>query len=198
MDNKDGVPAWLACEDILTRTKDELVLEAIDILRSEMKAGRIDIKGYVAALPEKGQELEQDLFIVNNLIARAPEIREQYKSYLKSEADGKITDPETIARGEGLRRFLMSVDAIDLLMKFSRAFGMWADDVGIYSTLKDPVDIMVKTANMDDDRIEALEFTLASKTFEKNEALSNEERQVLEETLANSKRSGHHKHSHGH
>ena len=184
------------CEDVLTRTKDEFVLEAIDILRNEMKAGRIDIKGYVAALPEKGQDLEQDLFVVNNLISRAPEIRERYKNYLRDEAQGSIKDPETIARGEGLRRFLMSVDAIDMLMRFSRIFGAWADDVGVYSSLKDPVDVMVKTANMDDERVEALEFALSSKTFERNEAISNEERQLFEETLANARHGGH-RHGHG-
>ncbi len=184
-ENKEGVPAWLICEDILTRTKDELILEAIDILKKEMKEGRVDIKGYVAALPEKGQELEQDLFIVKNLVSRAPEIREQYKDYMKREQAGEITDPETVSRAEGLKRFLMSVDAIDLLMRYSTVFGMWADDVGVYSSLNDPVDIMVKTANMDEERVDALNFTLSSKTFEKNDAISNEERQLFEETSHN-------------
>ena len=196
MDSKEGVPAWLMCEDILTRTKDELVLEAIDLLKAEMKAGRIDIKGYVAILPEKSQELEQDIFIVNNLIARAPEIREQYRDYLKKEADGKITDPEMILRGEGLRKFLLSVDAIDLLMRFSRVFGVWADDVGVFSKLNDPVDVMVKTANMDSERIEALSFVLSSKTFDKNDALSNEEIQIYKDTLENAHKPHGHKHSH--
>jgi hypothetical protein len=190
---KEGVPSWLVCEDILTRTKDELILEAIDLLKKEMKAGHIDIKGYVAALPEKNQELEQDLFVVNNLISRAPEIREQYREYLQKEDEGGIKDPEVIMRGEGLRKFLLSVDAIDLLMKFSRVFGMWADDVGVFSTLKDPVDIMVKTANMADERIEALSFVVNNKTFENNEALSNDEMLMLEETVKNAK-----KRSHGH
>jgi hypothetical protein len=197
MESKEGVPSWLICEDILTRTKDELILEAVDLLKQEMKAGRIDIKGYVAALPEKNQELEQDMFVVNNLISRAPEIRQQYRAYLQDEADGKIKDPEIIMRGAGLKRFLLSVDAIDLLMKFSRVVGMWADDVGVYSTIRDPVDIMVKTANLSEERIEVLDFVTKDKTFEKNDVLSNEEMQILEETLANANKASHH-HGHSH
>ena len=179
---KEGIPAWLVCEDILTRVKDELILEAVDILRKEMKEGRIDIKGYVAALPDKGQELEQDLFMVNNLISNANDIRSQYKAYLEKESKGGIDSPEVIARGEGLRRFLMAVDAIEMLMHLSRGYGMWADDTGVYSSLKDPVDVMRKSAMLDEGRAEALRFVLSSKSFASSEALENDEVQVLEET----------------
>ncbi len=197
MEKSDGVPAWLRCEDILTRSKDELILEAVDILKNEMKEKRIDIKGYIAALPDKGQELEQDLFMISQLIARADEIRAQYKGYLEKERNGEIKDPEIIARGEGLRRFLMSVDAIDMLMRMSRVFGMWADDTGVYSSLKDPVDVMVKSASLDGGRAEALEFVLSSRRFPGSEALTNEEMQILEETLDRME-NGHGGHPHGH
>ncbi len=197
MEKSDGVPAWLKCEDMLTRAKDELILEAVDLLKLEMKEKRIDIKGYIAALPDKGQELEQDLFMIGQLIARVEEIRSQYSGYLEKERDGEITDPEVIARGEALRRFLMSIDAIDMLMHFSRVFGTWADDTGVYSSLKDPVDVMVKSASLDGGRADALDFVLSSKKFSESDALSNDEMQVLEETLDRMDRK-HEGHAHGH
>jgi hypothetical protein len=197
MEKSDGVPAWLKCEDMLTRAKDELILEAIDLLKLEMKEKRIDIKGYIAALPDKGQELEQDLFMIGQLIARVEEIRSQYSGYLEKERNGEITDPEVIARGEALRRFLMSIDAIDMLMHFSRVFGTWADDTGVYSALKDPVDVMVKSASLDGGRADALDFVLSSKKFSESDALSNDEMQVLEETLDRVDRK-HEGHTHGH
>ena len=33
---KDATLAWMVCDDILTRIKDELILEAIDILHDEI------------------------------------------------------------------------------------------------------------------------------------------------------------------
>ncbi|MEM3839247.1 MAG: hypothetical protein QXF01_01570 [Candidatus Micrarchaeaceae archaeon] len=179
----EGVPAWLLCEDMLTRVKDELVLEAIDILKKEMSEGRININGYVAVLPEKSQELEQDLFVLNNLISNANEIRQQYREYLEKEKRGEITDPGVIARGEGLKKFLMAVDAIELLMHTSRIYGMWADDVGVYSSFADPVAIMVKSGMLDEGRTEALELVLSSKAFALSEALDIDEMQILRNTL---------------
>ncbi len=184
MMEREGVPAWLACEDILTRMKDELILEAVDILKREMRDGRIDIKGYVAALPEKGEELEQDLFMVNNLIANANEIREQYRSYLNKDAGGGARDPETVSRGEGLRRFLMSVDAIEMLMRLSKVCGVWADDTGVYSSLNDPVEVLRKSAMLDEERGEAAEFVLSSKSFAESEALDDGELRILREALS--------------
>lgn len=180
---QDSVPAWLVCEDMLTRTKDELILEAIDILRKEMAEGRIDIRGYVAAMPEKGKELEQDLFVISNLIGRAGEIRERYAEYAKREGKGGISDPDVVLRGEELRKFLLSVNAIDLLMRLSRVFGMWADDVGNYSLLNNLIDVMVKSAGLDGDRLEALGFVVSSKVFADSKALSDEEMRLLKETL---------------
>lgn len=179
--NKD-VPAWMVCDEILTKTKDELVLEAIDILHEEIKHKRIDIKGFEPLLPDRPKELERDLFIINNIIAKIDDVRGQYKDYMN--INSRNPDPKNIERAEELGKFLNSVNAISMLMSISKIFSSWAEDTGRHAAIKSPVDIMLRTLLGNDERLEALKFTVASSTFKKNEALSDDEMDVLADTLA--------------
>lgn len=174
---KGDVPAWMLCEDLITRMKDELVLEAIDILHEEMKANRIDISGYVSLLPDKPNEMQRDMYIINNLVQRQPEIMEQYRPFLESGA--KETDPQKVERIEELKKFMLSVQAISTLMRLSSVASMWADDTGKYSALGDQAQIIARTASMAEDRLEVLDFVLTSPRFAKSEALTSAETEIL-------------------
>jgi hypothetical protein len=178
-----STPAWMVCEDIITRLKDELVLEAIDILQEEIKAGRIDIKGYVSLLPDKSDEIQRNMYIINNLRIREHEIMEQYRPYL-----GEIneTDPEKLKRIEDLKKFVLSVGAISTLMRFSEVAGVWAEDTGKYTELKDQERIMISTIRGADDRIEVLEFALSSSRFLKSETLNVDEVAMLRKAVKES------------
>ncbi len=173
----DDAPAWMLCEDIITRLKDELILEAVDILHDEMKAGRIDITGYISLLPDKSNELQRDMYIINNLIGREPEIIEQYRPFLDS--IDKEKDPEKVARIEELKKFMMSVQAISTLMRLSNIAELWAEDTGKYSDSKDSEEIILGTVRMAVDRVEILDFVLSSTKFSKSEALTAHEMALL-------------------
>ena len=170
-------PAWMLCEDIITRLKDELILEAIDVLHGEMKAGRIDINGYKSLLQDKPSELQRDMYIINNLIEREHEIMEQYMPFIRGL--DKETDPEKVARIEDLKKFILSVNAISTLMRLSRIAETWAEDTGRYSASHDPEEIMIGTIGMAEDRAEVLEFVLDAAKFEKSEALTAKELSLL-------------------
>jgi hypothetical protein len=172
---------WMACEDIITRLKDELVLEAIDILQDEIKAGRMDIKGYVSLLPDRSDEIQRNMYIINNLRMREHEIVEQYRPYL---GEMEERDPDKLKRMEDLKKFVLSVGAISTLMRFSDVAGVWADDTGRYPDLDDTEEIMVNTIRGAEDRIEVLEFALSSSKFMKSEAISDEEAAMLRRALA--------------
>lgn len=173
----DDAPAWIMCEDIITRLKEELILEAIDILHEEMKAGRIDIAGYVSLLPDKSNEMQRDMYIINNLIDRELEIMEQYRPFLGSiESE---TDPVKVARIEELRKFMLSVQAISTLMRLSKVAEAWAEDTGKYSDSHDIEEIIIGTLRVAEDRVEVLDFVLSSSKFSKSEALSAQELEVL-------------------
>ena len=176
MENDDSTAAWMLCDDIITRVKDELILEAVDILHEELKAGRIDLKGYVNVLPDKAQELQRDMYLINNLVQREQEIIAQYAPYL--DGNGQH-DSDKLSRIEDLRKFVLSVKAISMLMRLSIAAERWALDTGKYSALSDPVQIIKKTAIMADERKEILDFVLSHSKFTKSEALSGEEMGIL-------------------
>ncbi|MDE1768182.1 MAG: hypothetical protein KGH64_02670 [Candidatus Micrarchaeota archaeon] len=173
-------PAWMICEDILTKAKDELVLEAMDILHEEIKAGHIDIKGYVAPLPDKSGEIQKDMFIINNLRMREQEITEQYSKYIE---DNIEMDPERLERSDELKRFMLSVKGISLLMYMSEIVGVWADATGNYSQIDDPAMIISKTLKDDERRVDVLTYVLASSKFINSEALSDEETAILRRGL---------------
>jgi hypothetical protein len=193
---KDEVPAWLLCYDLLTKTKDELILEAIDLLHEEIKAKRIDIQGYTSLLQDKPEELQRDMYIINNLILREAEIKKQYSDYL---VDNKNTkNGETLMQVEALRKFLLSVDAISLLMGFSRELDQWAEDTGEFYETANPSEVIAKTMAMDEHRYPILEYVLSSKKFAKGEAISEEERKVYEEAIRSIPKPEAHSHSHSH
>lgn len=170
----------MLCEDMLTRLKDELILEALDILHGEMEAGRIDIKGYTALLPDKSDEMQRDMYLINNLRLREAEIREQYAPYL----DGtREWDQEVMQRIDGLRKFVLSVNAISMLMKFSDISGEWADDTGRFSREVDLKAVLVGSMKMSADRMEVAEFVVSSRKFGDSGALSAPEMKALAEAV---------------
>ncbi|MDE1851748.1 MAG: hypothetical protein KGH69_03620 [Candidatus Micrarchaeota archaeon] len=177
MDNGD-TPAWLLCEDILTKTKDEMILEAIDILHEQIDAKRIDIQGYVPVLMDRSEELQKDMFIINNMLANREQIRGQYSSYINKETK----DPALLSRIEELKRLVMAVDAIEFLMGMSHVFESWAEETGRYGTLKDPAELLRRSMS-NSQRKEALEYVLSSKKFKDNDALSEKELSLLKDVL---------------
>ncbi|MHB1830570.1 MAG: hypothetical protein ACYCO0_04210 [Candidatus Micrarchaeaceae archaeon] len=174
-----NVPSWMTCEDIITRMKDEIILEAIDILHDEIKAGRMDIRGYTALLPDKSNEIQKDMYMVRNLVQREEEILEKYKPYFGGKLDE--TDPAMVERVEELKKFVLSVQAITMLMRLSEVAGRWADDTGKYSDIKEPERIMLNTARMADERAELIDFALSNSRFGKSEALTANELGMLRE-----------------
>ncbi len=176
MQKGSDMPAWMACEDALTRLKDELVLEAIDILHQEVAAGRIDINGYVSLLPDKPDEIQRDMYIINNLRMSEQEIMDQYGHYMH-ETEEK--DTYKLRRMEDLRKFLLSVRAISTLMHLSEIAGAWAEDTGRYPRETELSTIFEKTARASADRIEVLDFVLSSAKFMKSQALDSKELSAL-------------------
>ena len=175
----EGVPSWMTCEDMITRIKDELILEAIDILHDEMKAGRMDMRGYVSLLPDKSDEIQRDMYMISNLMRSEAEILEKYKPYFAGKADE--ADPARVESVESLKKFVLSVQAISILMRLSEVAGRWADDTGKYSGIKEPERIMLNTARMAEERIELLDFVLSSSKFGKSEVLTLKELGMLRE-----------------
>lgn len=175
MDNDKDTPAWMLCDEILTKAKDEMILEAIDILHEEINQHRVTIEGYTPILLDRSEEMERDLFLLKNLLSRREEIRQNYKRYTEEK---EHKDPALVMRIEELKKFLMAVDGIDLLMKMSHVFETWSEEMGKYSRVRDPNELLAASTS-NEERVSALKFVLSSSKFKENEPLSEEEISIM-------------------
>jgi hypothetical protein len=178
---QDQDPAWMLCEDILTRIKDELILEAIDLLHVQIKEGSVSIDGYVVTLPDKSQEIARDIFVINNLLSEQNQIRETYKKYI-NDNQGAATG-ETVEKSEKMKRFLLFLDELSILMSYSEVFGVWITDAWQYAKLNDVSQIIANTMSNSEDRADALRFVLSSKGFAKEEIFTTGERDALSDAM---------------
>ena len=181
---QESTPAWMLCDDMLTRIKDELILEAIDILHEEINAKRLVIEGYSPIVLERSEEMQRDIYLINNLMERAEEISKNYSKYFNDDSSTESADPVQI---EELKRFLMSISGIRFLMDTAKVFESWSVDTGKYYSEKDPVSILCKTMGAGTEREKALEYVLKSKKITGNEAVTANELSLLKEAYDKNK-----------
>ncbi|MDE1857034.1 MAG: hypothetical protein KGH98_03035 [Candidatus Micrarchaeota archaeon] len=177
------MPAWIVCQGLLTKLKDELILEAMEVLHREIDAGRIKVGGSMVTLPDKSAEMERDMFIINNLIAESPKIHERYDSYVADKDSGAQTDPKMVQRIEELHRFLLGVDEIALLIRMSKTFNDWIEETGEHTRINDPSEIIRLTSEAKGERAEALRFVLGHRYFAKEGVLTEDEKAMIKGAL---------------
>jgi uncharacterized membrane protein len=179
-----NVPAWLICENLLVDIKNELVLEAIDVLHQEIKEGRIGVNGGLVTASEGKEEIEKDLFIINKIIESRDDTTKKFMEYIREkESDSSELDEYTVKRIEDMKRFLIAVGKISYLMELSVVFNVWVDDAGREARTTDPVEILERTMLEKAERLAALEFVLGRK-FRIDDAISENEKEILEKALS--------------
>lgn len=177
-------PAWMVCEDIVSRIAAELMSEALDLLHGEIEANRIKVDGNMVTASELTSEAERDIFILNKLIEDEQNMRSRYENLVKAVEEGSETNPEIVGRIEEVKKFLLVVSQISITVKYARIFTGWFDDAGKQMKINDPSEILYLTASQGEERKEALEFILSSKTFIKNEALNEKELGMVKSAYA--------------
>jgi hypothetical protein len=171
------IPAWLMCEDILNKIKTELITQAMDKLQEAIDSKAIEVNGSLVTVPDKPSDTEMKMFIINKLIEEHPKIMEKYKGHLSEDAEEK--DPTKVQQRERLKKFLLTVEQISNLMQYSHVFDPWMHDVAIQVLLKDPAEVIRKTINDDESRIDVLKYVLNNKKMEKEEILTKKEYKIL-------------------
>ena len=166
-------PAWMVCEDLISRIKGELMHEAVELLHKEIGAGRIKVDGGLVTALEGTSEAEQDSFILGKLVAEEPMLMERYANYLS--AVGENSEPELVARIEELKKFLLAVSHISILVRHANSFSAWFEDAGKQVKISDPSEIFHLTAIGSKERKEALEYVANSKSFSKMTAFSEKD-----------------------
>jgi hypothetical protein len=179
----EDIPAWIECSDIMSRIREELILEAIDVLHREIEAGRITINADMIRLPEGSSETDRDLIVINNILGREDEIREAYSSYMNSGSDLPPKDPILLSRIDDLKKFLMSIKEMSMLMELGRTFGEMANESGYFPKEKTAAGVLRGMLDGNGERVDAVRFVLSSRNFVKNDALSEKDRIILSEAV---------------
>lgn len=179
MEDSKDMPAWLICGDILVRIKNELILEAIDVLHNEIEEKRMQIAGSIIALPDRSEETEKETLVLNKLLREEANIRATYNEYIRQIENSSSLTPETIERIGELKKFLLSLAKILVVMKFAKLFEDWVKDVGNNMKITLPSELIYSTAMSDIERVEALGFIISNRASRKEKILSDEEFGVL-------------------
>jgi hypothetical protein len=168
-------PAWMVCEDLVSRIEAELMSEALDLLEDEIKAGRVKVEGNLVTSSELTSEAEKHLFILDRLLEDESNLRYRYENLVNAVEEGRESNPEVVARLEEVKKFLLVVSQISMTVKQAKVFAAWFTDAGSNMKIKDPSEILYLTSVGNQERKEALDFVLTSKAFIRSEALKDGE-----------------------
>jgi len=186
MEDTNGIKPWLIAQDMFTKVKDELVLEAIDVLHEQVNKKRIAIEGHTVTMPEQPADFDRDLFIVNNILAEADSIRSQYSDYMEKYSNGGSTDAKLIERVEELKKTLMAVSEIEMLMGLSSAANEMVNDVSMHVSESDAAEVIAKAvADAHGGRkAELMDYIRSSSRFAKAEVFEPEEQEIIDRALS--------------
>ena len=169
----DEAPAWMQCEDMLSRIRAELVMQAMDVLQLAMDSKAIDIGGSLITLPDRPSEIDMKMFIIGRLLEEKERIMEIYSG----------SPPEDVATRERLDKFLLAVGQIARLMEYAKSIEAMVGEIPERSGEADPYKLLVMLAGSDATRIEALKYAESSQKLLKEETITEAERRLLRRAI---------------
>ncbi len=173
------IPAWMVCVDLLNKAKRELVTQAIETLEGEIEAKRIDIKGNLISVPDQPSDAEMKLFVVGQILENAEQMRQRYGEYIKNiQSKGPNATSMEVESAERARLFLMAVEKIEILMRYSRQLDAWINDASMKVGIGNPILVLKETATSEE-RKELLNFLKANKTMRDEEIFSEKEKDLI-------------------
>lgn len=176
--NSNGsIPAWIEAEDLLVKMREELMDRAIKLLNNEIEAGHIQVNGNALFSSEASADVENAVYLINNLIDDSGTLHQRYNEYL-SKNEGKRLSEAEAKKFDELQKFVLSVEQLAMLMEYSRVLSSWADDASKNVNLKSVVSILKITIDKDEQRRTVVEFFTNNKDIA-NGALTKAELNVL-------------------
>ena len=185
MEGKDGIPAWIICEDLLVKVKTELANEAIITLQKEVKNGRMKVNGKIISPNEISSDAERDLFVANQIAHESDEMLNTYSNYINAkEANIEKITPEDVEKIENTKKLMMAIHEITILMKYRKSAEEWILEIEGIPTIDDPVKLLASTIHGSEDiRFEILSFMLERKSIVEEKIFSDEERKMMLDSL---------------
>lgn len=180
---KENMPAWIICQDLVLKIKEELKNQAIIALENEIKEGRMKINGQVMTLDPENKEEERSMFLISNLIEHRAEMIRRYSDYIsKNEAKGDLK-PQDIINIESIKKLMLAINKIAMLIGYSNLLGMVYNDIGMKVRQETPSKILVELSKDYPDLSELLDFVLSYKPITDAGLLSQSDKIIIKEAL---------------
>ena len=178
--HEGGIPAWILCEDVLVKLKEELGNEAIMLIQKEVKAGRMKVEGRMVS-SEAASDAERDLFVASEIAKESAGMLRGYSDYiLAKEASPAQLTAGDVEKMENVKRLMLAVSEIAMLMDYRRVAEEWILEIEGIPQIDDPSELLASTMHgRDDERFRVLEFALSRKSFIEDDILSEEEKEML-------------------
>ncbi len=176
---KEEMPAWMVCDGIISKMRDELLSQAVSVMHEQLEKKRISLEGQLPTLDEGASGQERDAFLLSQIIKEHKNIERQFGEYIEHAKVGH----EDLARIEELQRFLLELRQIVMLSDYSKECEGWLAEAEKELKEEDPAKIMAKTMKKEGKRQELLDYVMKSKKFMKDGVFSEAERKIMDEAL---------------
>lgn len=178
---RNKIPAWIECEDFLIKMREELMDRAIKLLNKEIELGHIAVNGNALFSSEASADVENALYLINNLIDDSGKLHQEYNDYVAKTSGKKLTEKEA-KKFEELQKFVLTVEELTMLMEYSRVLSSWADAASKYVNSTNKGDILKQTIDGDERRRGVLEFFANNKSVAEH-ALSKDDLKTIHYAL---------------
>ncbi len=181
---KENMAAWIICQDLVLKIKEELKNLAITALDNEIKEGRMKVNGQVLTLDPENKEEERSMFLISNLIEQHEEMIRGYSDYISKNEARNDLKPLDILNIESIKKLMFAIKKIVMLMGYSNLLGMVYNDIGMKVRQETPSKILVELSNDYPDLPELLNFVLSYKPIAKAGLLSQSDESIIRDALA--------------
>lgn len=180
MEDDEGAPAWMVCDAIVSKLRDETLSQAVSVMHEQLEKKRLSLEGQLPTLNEGEGEHDRDAFLLKQILNEHANIERQFMQYMQQ---AKL-DKDSLSRVDELQKFLLELRQIVLLSEYSKECESWMADVE--KELKDdnPARILAKTLEKDSGRRrEVLDYALKNKKFASDGIFSAAERKIMEDAI---------------
>ncbi|MCL5239663.1 MAG: hypothetical protein M1286_04325 [Candidatus Marsarchaeota archaeon] len=179
MAESDSTPAWMVCDELISKMRDELLSQAVSAMHEQIEKKHLALEGNVVTTSEEGGEKERDAFLLGQIAKEHNNIERQFAMYMEHAS----IDKEAMAHAEELQKFLLELRQIVMLSDYAKECEGWLSDAEKELRGSDPAAILAKTMKAGERRREVLDYALKSRKFSNDGVFSVSEKRLMQDAL---------------
>jgi hypothetical protein len=174
------MPAWLVCDGILSKARDELLSQAIRTMYEQVERKRLSLEGEPLSVNESTSQHEKDMYFLEQLLQERERMEKRFAEYIEGASIGE----KDRARIDELQQFLLALKQISLLYTYSGVCDAWLVDAekGLRET--EPAALLASTAALGaPERKDVLAYLASSRELEGEGIFTDQEKGIIKKAL---------------